>query len=331
MYHSNARVPGAGEKAVSACVLAVLAAVVVWLFLQQRNFDPAVTAATMGGPAAAAKAPQDLLRSWPEGISSMGAPEAFTPTSLSDKIDGKADLYLSAGFLSLASQRLKVAVGSAAWLEMFVFDMGSPSNAYSVFSSQRRPGAADAGVADYSYQAENELCLVLGRYYVELVGSERSEQVMHAAQSVAQAYAGATKVAEHADVGAEKALFPQVGLIADSIALVPSDVFGFDGLRDVFVARYREGTSELTLFAARRPSEADSAKASRDLLAFFVDDCGGKADEAPSGAGIVALEGRFEAVAAVGPYLVGVHQAPDRETALRWLGIIRSRVSGQHP
>jgi len=92
-------VPGAGEKAVSACVLAVLAAVVVWLFLQQRNFDPAVTVATMGGPAAAAKAPQDLLRSWPEGISSMGAPEAFTPTSLSDKIDGKADLYLSAGFL----------------------------------------------------------------------------------------------------------------------------------------------------------------------------------------------------------------------------------------
>ena len=44
-----------------------------------------------------------------------------------------------------------------------------------------------------------------------------------------------------------------------------------------------------------------------------------------------ALDGGFEAVFSSGPYVAGVHQAPDRETAQRWLGVISRRITGARP
>jgi hypothetical protein len=334
MPHSKARSPGSGERAVSAGVLVALAGILAAVCLRQGSLDPAVVAASaLRAPAPPAAAP-GLLERWPGGLSPMAAQELFTPDTLSDKIDGKADLYLSAGFVSLRSQRVGVAGGASAWMEVFVFDMGKPSNAFSVFSSQRRPKAADAGIADYSYEADNELCLVHGRYYAEFVCSDRAEPTMREAEALARSFVGATAVSEHANIGAEEALFPAQGRIEGSLALVPSDVFGSDKLANVFIARYRDGAGEVTLFAARRASPGQAAREAAELRAFFVDDCGGRAVAAPAsakGASVIELEGRFEAVFASGFFLAGVHQAQDRESAVRWLAVLGNRIGGVHP
>ena len=316
----------------AACALAVLAFVLAGVCIQQAKFDPAVMVAAVAAPAA--PAPAGLLEKWPDGLAPMSGAEAFTPGTLSDKIDGKADLYLSAGFVSMRSQRASLAGAAGCWMEMFVYDMGRPANAFSVWSSQRRPKAADAGVGDYSYEADNELCLVHGRYYVELVCSDPSDPSKRAAEALARAFIGSAPVAEHANVVADQALFPPEGLIAGSIALVPSDVFGFDQLKSVFVARYRDGGSELTLFAARRGAPSEAAKEAAGLRGFFVTDCGGtetQAPPSPQGAAIIDLGGSFEAVFSSGPYIAGVHQAPDRESAQRWLAVISRRIPGERP
>src|SRR5271157_4178434 len=163
MQHSKARSPGPGERAIAACALAALAVVLAGVCIQQSRFDPAVMISAGGPPAAPAPGMPGLLEGWPAGLSPMSGAEAFSPGTLSDKIDGKADLYLSAGFVSLRDQRVALAGSAGSWMEMLVFDMGLPANAFSVFSSQRRPNAADASIADYSYEADNELCLVHGR------------------------------------------------------------------------------------------------------------------------------------------------------------------------
>lgn len=316
----------------AAGALAVMACVLAWVCIRQARFDPAVTVAAVAAPAA--PAPAGLVEPLPAGLSPMSAAEAFTPGTLSDKIDGKADLYLSAGFVLMRSQRVRLAGGPGSWMEMLVYDMGLPANAYSVYSSQRRPNAADAGLGDYSYEADNELCLVHGRYYVEVVCSDSSDAARGAAEALARSYIGSTAVAEHANVGAEQALFPTEGLVAGSIALEPSDVFGLDQLNNVFVARYRDGRSELTLFAARRDAPGKAAREAAELRGFFVKDCGGKETPPPPyppGAAIIEMDGGFEAVFSSGPYIAGVHQAPDRESAQRWLGAISRRIAGARP
>ncbi|HMD61577.1 MAG TPA: DUF6599 family protein [Opitutaceae bacterium] len=184
----------------AASALAALAFVLAWVCAQQARFDPAVMIAAAGTAAAPPQPSASLLEKWPDGFSPMGAAETFTPGTLSDKIDGKAELYLSAGFVALRDQRVTLDGGAGSWMEAFIFDMGAPANAFSVFSSQRRPKAADAGIGDYSYEAENELCLVHGRYYVELVCSDSSGRVRRASEALARAYVGGTAVAEHANM-----------------------------------------------------------------------------------------------------------------------------------
>ena len=74
----------------------------------------------------------------PQGLVPLTAGEIFEARNLSDKINGKAELYLSAGFARLVSQRFKDKRASDLWLEVFVYDMANGHNAFSVFSAQRR-------------------------------------------------------------------------------------------------------------------------------------------------------------------------------------------------
>ena len=323
----SSRRPSARETAAAAAVCLLLAAVLAWLIRGQTRFSPAVTVAlaqaTSGSPSVPAQAAvPDLVSPWPAVLRPMSAAEAFSPATLSDKIDGKAEVYLPAGVVSLRCQRATLVSSPQTWLEMFIFDMGRPANAYSVFSFQRRPDVTDLSFGDYAYHAGNELAFVHGRFYVELVATDEAPATIAAATALANAYIAATAVAEHADVSTDQALFPSEGLVAGSVTLVSADVFGFDGLKDVFAAQYRDGADELTLFVARRAGAADASAAADALVGFFVKECGGKEIgrlPSPAGAAIIDSGGSFEGVFAAGTFLAGVHQAPSRESAERWV------------
>jgi hypothetical protein len=336
----NARRPSAVETAVSLGVLALFAAVLAWMLVAQRHFNPAVTVAAAAaqsagktGTAPATAAP-DLLASWPAGLRPMSAVETFTAATLSDKIDGKAELYLSAGFVAMRCQRVSLAANPTAWMEFFVYDMGAPANAFSVHSSQKRPGSADVALGDYAYRAGNVLCVVHGRYYLELVAADDQAATMMAASALAQAFVATTAVEDHADVSRDAALFPPEGLVAGSVTLLSADVFGFDQLKDVFVARYREGEGEVTLFVARRAAPAEASRLATALQSFFVTDCGGRElppPAAPAGAVVIDSGGAFDGVFASGPFLAGVHQAPSREAAEGWLVRLHQRLPPSPP
>lgn len=332
---SLTRQPSARETAAAFAVLAVLGSVLAWMLVTQAHFSPAVSLAfqTEGAaaPASSRSKIPDLLSPWPAALRPMSAAEAFSPADLSDKIDGKAEVYLAAGVAGLRCQRIALSGAPASWIEFFVYDMGKPANAFSVFSSQKRPGVTDVALGDYAYRADNQLVLVHGPNYVELVGTDESPATVGAETALAQAYIAATTVSAHADVSADAARFPPEGLVADSVRLLSADVFGFDGLKDVFVAHYRDGKDEVTLFIARRPSAIDAGASAEALRGFFISDCGGREigrPQSPPGAVIIDEGQSFEGVFTSGAFLLGVHQAPSREAAERWMQRLGRHISG---
>ena len=336
MQSSAMKGPGRAEKTAAAAAMAVLAAVVAGVMIQQARFSPAVqVAGALARGATGAASPGrsgDILDPWPAGLSPMGGREEFPAATLSDKIDGKAELYLSAGFVKLVSQRARIGADPGSWMEIFVYDMGSPANAFSVWSSQKRPEAAEVALADYGYRAGNEVCLVHGRFYVELVGTDAREATSQAAAALARAFVARTPVSEHAAASAEEAILPRDGMIPGTLALVPADVFGFDRLKSVFVARYRDGAAEVALFAARRQTAEEAARQASELRAFWIDECGGsEAAGAPAGAAVVDVGGGFEAVFSSGRFLIGVHQAGSLAEARRWVAVLRARTAEAKP
>ncbi len=336
---TNGRRASTRETAASLGVLVALAMVIIWLWWAQARVSPAVTVAAKAAEAGRAGTPArstiaaDLLATWPAGLRRMSPTEAFAPDTLSDKIDGKAELYLTAGFVAMRCQRIELTSTPGAWLEVFIYDMGKPENAFSVYSSQLRNATQEAGVGDYGYIAGNQLCLVHGNYYLELIAAEERAPTLRAATELARAFIAATPVTSHANVAQDEVLFP-TDSIAGAVMLLSADVFGFDQLNNTYVARYREGKDEFSLYLSRRASAADAIKLATALRDFFVNDCGGKempAPAAPPGAVVVDSDGVFDGVFVSSSLVAGVHQAPSRASAARWMLRLSERLQTPKP
>jgi hypothetical protein len=315
--------PSGCETRIAAAVLAGLLAVAVGLLWTQPRFNPAVVNFLKGASEqahetpAGMRVPREPILPLPEAMSPLSAAERFDRDTLSDKIDGKAELYLSAGFIRLDCQRLSLAGHPGEpWIEAFIYDMGSAENAYAVFSTQRRADAVAMDLAEFAYRAENALFLAHGPFYLELIASRSDERLLAAAEALARSFVGSRPVARAAI--AERDLFPKSGLVGNSISLIPADAFGVAGLDRVFTATYAAAGAEMTAFLSRRAS----AQEALDLSSAYVDFLkayGGEvkaSDERVPGAALVAVLDMYEVIFSQGPFLAGVHEAPDRDQAL---------------
>jgi len=130
------------EHLLSSAIIGLLIVIALSLYLVQGRMNPSVInlapAGNESGRLPLAGTADSPIIPIPSGLRAMSAPEIFKPDTLSDKINGKAELYLSAGFVELRTQRFQQADDEVAWFELFLYDMGTPSNAFAVFSVQRR-------------------------------------------------------------------------------------------------------------------------------------------------------------------------------------------------
>ena len=152
----------------SLAILSLLIIIGVGVVLAQYRFNPAVLQkddllTSTEIISQAATPPSD--KSWlplPQGLAPLTPSEIFDAQNLSDKINGKAELYLSAGFTRLVSQRFKDEIVPDLWFEVFAYDMASGHNAFSVFSAQRREDGVSLDITPYSYRSSNALFFVHG-------------------------------------------------------------------------------------------------------------------------------------------------------------------------
>ncbi len=302
-------------------VLAVISGAVFWV---QFNYNPAVQPVSFALPggdtgdtsvtAPPASAEKPLISS-PSGQSPLTPLETFDAATLSDKINGKAELYLSAGFIRLHSQRFKGEAAEDVWMEVFVYDMQSAQNSFSVFSAQRREDARTLDLGQYAYQTQNAIFFSHGPFYVEIIASDISETIIQSMLTFAEAF-----IEKHpikAQTIGEKELFPKEGLIQNSISLVSADAFGYDRFDQIFTATYKLNNTELMAYYSRRktPREAQELASSyRDFLVTF----GGNPAESDLGikkAKMILILDTYEVVFSHGPYLAGVREAADKQPA----------------
>jgi hypothetical protein len=304
-------------------ILLCLAGIAVGVFLKQLSFNPAVlvAAAAPAAPKPVASAPNESLPTLPPELSAFSAPETFTADNLYDKVDGKADLYLTAGFVGLQCQRLALKATNDVWMEWFVYDMGTLPQAFSVFSLQRRAEAQALDLTEFAYQTQNALFFVCGRCYVEAVTAMPTEPMMAAMRAMARQFVaanppGATRIPE-------LKLFPPENLEAGSQGLQVADAFGFDRFTNVFTAKYRlpDGATNAEVLAFLETTKTPAAAATlRDAYRSFLLANGGKEIEAGDAASLgkpINFMDSVEIIFAEGDLVAGVHAAPDAASAAK--------------
>lgn len=250
------------ETYISICILIILAGIGAGVFIKQFYFSPAVLTAKQlmpedveshdsisdppSGPVSGKN--RTRLLPVPEGMVSMTMPEQFSPDTLYEKINGKAELYLSAGFKRLLCHRMKEEnmedVG--LWMEVYVYEMDSSTNAFAVFSRQRRSDGMALDLAEYSYKTQNAVFFTHGEYYVEIVGSASEEKLFPFMYEFVRRFT--KNIAVKTKEKKEFDLFPKEGLVPKSISLIPSNAFGYEKLNNIYIAAYKKKESRRRSF-----------------------------------------------------------------------------------
>uniref|UniRef100_I2Q3T4 Uncharacterized protein n=1 Tax=Desulfovibrio sp. U5L TaxID=596152 RepID=I2Q3T4_9BACT len=336
---------GRGERTAAWTVLALLAAAAVWIGLAQARLSPAVAVALApprpaGSVAGAAGgrvfATAGYLGDLPGAVPTTPV-ASYDPDTLSDRIDGKAELYLAAGFKEMSTRAYTLASG--ARVDAWIYAQTAPSDAFAVLSGQRRAGARPSPLSPDAYATENAVYFTKGNLYVELVADRDDAATGQglaalgtalAAALPGDAPAGAAGPASPSGPVDEKTLFPKDGLDLQSVRLAASDAMGLAGFSNVYTAEYALPEGAATAFLARRATPADAAREAKAFAGFIAQN--GYVPEAapglPDGATLLAADGSFEVVWAKGTLVAGVHDAVSREAALGLAARLAASLAG---
>jgi hypothetical protein len=325
---------GPTQKLVGYGILILLGLITLWLLVQQSRFNPAVTVALraplQGRPQAAAssalKATAALL---PEvsGFTPLAPVESFGPENLSDKIDGKAELYLPAGFKEMSCRSFGLGAAGGARVEVFLYDMGAPKNAFAVFSGQRRPGSPNIPLTANAYAAANALFFTQGRFYVEVVADRAGAGLQNSLEAYAKALL-AKLPSEKGEAPVQAAPFPKEGLAQDTVRLCAADSFGCEGLNNMFTGEYTLKKGKATAFLARRDTPEQAQAEAKRYLDFLAANGYQKVQAAglPADAAVLVLDNSFEMVFVQGRTLAGVHDATSLAAAQELAGKLRPKL-----
>ena len=209
------------------------------------------------GSATAPKNRSDLLvRLVPEGFAVYDQAGLFTADNLYERINGRAELYLAYDVINLTTATYEDKTDIARFIELSIFDMGNPTNAFGIFSVERYQGEPPLDIGRMSYLSDANAYVWKGRYYITIVTSDSTEEFQLISLDLARKVT-ASLIDTGEPVWGLSAL-PQDLLIPDSVQYFKVDAMGLDFMQNIYTAEYRKGETTIKAFLSRQASP-DSA------------------------------------------------------------------------
>ncbi len=310
------------ETAVSLLILLIMVGTVVAIYYISQEYNMARYGVSSG---MGQESGGDFV--------TYGKAETYNYDNLYEKIDGKAPMYQEAGFVRLDTKRFAFKSNSDFGFELCIYDMNNAKNAFSVYSRQKRADVTDLnnlGDSVFGYVAGNEICLSLGKNYIEMIGSAESNELVDKMKDVAKDLCTQFKPTDK-DKLPELEYFPTQGTVPGSWKYQIDNAFGFDGLTDTYSALYKSGNKAVTIFFSKRKNTDEAKIIAKNYYDFLITN-GAKAIPAESeilktaGASVVDFYGSFEIVFPAGVFVGGVHEASDKQAAEKAAEVLIARL-----
>jgi hypothetical protein len=244
-----------------------------------------------------------------------GEVSRYTPDTLYQKINGRADAFLQFHVVGLALGTYYHQSDSNRFIDVYWYDMGEPVNAFGMYRAEAPPESTTVSIGADGYETGGAVFFRKGASYVQVLPVGLEEDDTGVALKIAELLAARIE-----DSGEDKwalGVLPQQRRIDSSFEYIAQNAFGLAFLTEIFAAEYDLDEGRLTLFIHRAKDTADSGA----LFAQYGESFGkyGRViwrdpDESRL---IVAGEvaGMIDVVFAKGRYLGGVAGAEDVEAA----------------
>jgi len=211
------------------------------------------------GGEAPAPSPSGLLDGLaPTGWKPLGSVTQFAADTLWEKIDGRAEEYLDYKFVRLTCASVANAQDSSQFIDVYVFDMGRPAQAFGVYSVERLEGLPAVALGREGYRSEASYFFWKGPYYVQILASGKGAKLAQIGYDVAGTLAKRLKD-DGEPIWGLKTL-PEKDRIPGTVQYFAVNAMSLDFLKDAYIALYRKGDMKVTAFLSKQPSPDAAAK-----------------------------------------------------------------------
>ncbi len=195
----------------------------------------------------------------------------FTADNLYERINGRAELYLAYDVVSLTTATFEDKTDIGRFIELSVFDMGNPTNAFGIFSVERFQGYPPLDLGRMSYHSDSNVYIWKGKYYITIVTSDSTDEFKQMSLDLGRLVT-ATLVDSGERVWGLSAL-PQDYLITDSVQYFKVDTLGLDFMQNTYTAEYLKGEIPVKAFLSQQAS-SDAAQELIDRYAEYSQEYG---------------------------------------------------------
>jgi hypothetical protein len=203
----------------------------------------------------------------PAGWRPLGDATQFTDATLYEKIDGRAEQYLDYKFVCLTCISLVNEQDKSQFIDIYVFDMGQPAQAFGVFSVERPDALPAVTLGREGYREEASHFFWKGPYYVQVLASNKGTKLAQVGLSVARTLEKRLKD-DGEPIWGLTAL-PEKDRIPGTVQYFVKDAMSLDFMKETYIAQYRKGDVKVMSFVSKQPSPDASAKTLTSYEAYM--------------------------------------------------------------
>jgi hypothetical protein len=187
----------------------------------------------------------------------------FYSSDLYRYMDGGADIYLEYGLVALAHREYK---GEGVEMTVDVFDMGSPLQAFGIYSAERSPEYHFIPIGAEGYSSESTLNFLQSRYYVRL--SAFGERAAPALDNFARQIS--RSIGSDCSLPALLDILPRENRIARSEKYLVQAPAGHDFLAPALAASYRFDGKVTSLVISLAADAREANQRAEQLRQYYL-------------------------------------------------------------
>lgn len=189
----------------------------------------------------------------------------YTPENLYELIDGRAEFYIAYDVVGVCFVSFTRSDESDIFIDVSIYDMGTPTNVFGVFTAERSPEATQLKLGRNSYRSGADYYIWKGRYYVQVIAPDDSVEYQQITRNIAEQLTESLRDSKEPVWGLTA--MPRENLVPQSVHYYLVDAMGLDFMENTYTARYQRGETEVVVFLSRR----DSAESARSAVTGFME------------------------------------------------------------
>jgi len=261
--------------------------------------------------------PAMVSDSTPKGWQIFDEVKQVTPENLYEQINGRASFFIAYDMIRMTYVSFVNSDKTSQFINLSIYNMGTPTNAFGVFSAERSQGESPLELGRAGYRSDANYFIWKGQYYIRIISSEATNEFQWIGMDLAR------KVTDFLLDSGEQVwgltALPLTDRMPESVQYFKVDAMGLDFMRNTYTATYRKGNTLVTAFLSQQDS-AESARAKVVRYAKYAKKYGKGIDRLKAGeVELVSCDmgGSYDVVYQKGRLIGGVSYVEDRGLAIR--------------